>query len=298
MIVKTLSNESKTESNAKVTPHFKNTCYNEGIGRWHNTEFKDNLKQLRTQNRLTQAQFAERLFVSRSTVAKWENGLGLPNPESMDALEKVFGITAHEIATKEPETVIVEKNRKLRLVGQIIGWVAMLGLLIVLIILPFAIHNGRYGFTPDIVAGAYADREYFDTGDYRIYYFTFEGDLEDGRHWSDLQGWKVVRKHFWGSTVSYDNVQMHVITKNNYVVGQIYSIHGKNGYYNLINKAGHYKIENQGEPLIWDIPAELITATSVTIGGVEYELQNGFFFTTQEPVEYFKIGNEWYDVIE
>ena len=45
-------------------------------------EFKENPKQLRTQKGLTQAQPAEKLFVSRSTVAKWENGLGLPNPES------------------------------------------------------------------------------------------------------------------------------------------------------------------------------------------------------------------------
>jgi transcriptional regulator with XRE-family HTH domain len=61
---------------------------------------------------------AEKLFVSRSTVAKWENGLGLPNPESMATLEKFFDIIAGELATKEPERVIVKKNRKLRRIGQ------------------------------------------------------------------------------------------------------------------------------------------------------------------------------------
>ena len=261
-------------------------------------EFKDNLKQLRTEKGLTQAQLAEKLFVSRSTVAKWENGLGLPNPESMAALEELFGINTQQIATKEPEAVIVAKNRRLRLVGQILGWSAILALLVVMTILPFAIHNGRYGFTPDMAAGAYADSEYIDTGDCRIYYFTFEGDWEDGRHWSDLQGWKIVQKHFWGCTVDYDSVQMHVITKDNYVVGRIYSIKGKNGYYNLLRKAGHYKVDTPGESAIWDIPAELICATSVAISGEEYELQDGFFFITQEPVEWFKIGDVWYDVIE
>lgn len=260
-------------------------------------EFKDNLKQLRIQNGFTQAQLAEKIFVSRSTVAKWENGLGLPNPESMAALEELFGIASREIATKEPEVVIVEKNRKLRIVGQTVGLIAILALLIGMSILPFAIYNGSYGFTPDMAAGVYADRDYIDTDDYRIYFFTFEGDLEDGRQWSDLQGWKIIRKHFWGSTVSYENVQMQVITKNNYVVGQIYSIKGKNGYYNLINKAGNYKVEKLGESPIWNIPSELICATDITIGGIEYELQKGFFFITQEPVKYFKIGNEWYDVI-
>lgn len=262
-------------------------------------EFKDNLKQLRTRNHLTQAQLAQKLFVSRSTVAKWENGLGLPNPESMAALEALFGITAQEIATKEPETVIVGKNRKLRRIGQLIGWTAALALLILMSILPFAIHNGRYGFTPDMAAGSYADREYIDTGDYRIYYFAFEGnDLVTGQYWSDLQGWKIVEKHFWGCTVSSEDVQMHVITKDNYVVGQLYSVKGKHGYYNLLNKAGHYKVETPGESMIWDIPAELICAQRITISGVEYELREGFFFVTQDPVEWFQIGDVWYDVIE
>jgi len=261
-------------------------------------EFKDNLKRLRTSSGMTQAQLAEKLYVSRSTVAKWENGLGLPNPESMAALQALFDITAQQIATKEPESVIVEKNRKLRLVGQIVGWVAILLLLAIMSILPFEIRKGHYGFTPDMAAGAYADEAYIDTGDCRIYYFTFGGDLGDGRHWSDLQGWKIVKKHFWGYTVDYESVQMHVITKNNYVVGQLYSVKGKNGYYHLLNKAGHYKVEAQYGSTIWDIPEELICATSVTISGEEYALQDGFFFITQEPVKWFKIGDVWYDIIE
>ena len=95
-------------------------------------EFKEKLKQLRIQKGLTQAQLADKLFVSRSTVAKWENGLGLPNPESMATLEKLFEISAEELATKEPEKVIVKKNRKLRQIGQIVEWSIILVLLIVM----------------------------------------------------------------------------------------------------------------------------------------------------------------------
>lgn len=259
-------------------------------------EFKEKLKQLRMQKGLTQAQLAEQLFVSRSTVAKWENGLGLPNPESMAALEKLFHIIAEELATEEPERVIVKKNRTIRWIGQIVGWSTILILLIVMSYLPFAIHNGEYGFTPEMAAGSYTDREYIDTGDYRIYYFTFEGDWDDGRNWSDLQGFRPVKKHFWGCTVSEDSYTYKVFTKDNYVVGRLYTIKGENGYYNLINKAGHYTVEEPGMPAIWDIPDELITATAITIAGEEYELQEGFFFITNEPVKYFKIGDEWYDV--
>ena len=259
-------------------------------------EFKENLKQLRMHKGLTQAQLAEKLFVSRSTVAKWENGLGLPNAESMAMLEKFFDISVTELATEEPEKVIVKKNQRLRIIGEIILWATIFVLLIAMIYLPVAIHNGEYGFTPDMAAGSYADEAYIDTGDYRIYYFTFGGDWENGIHWSDLQGFKPVKKHFWGCTVSEDDYAYKVFTKDNYVVGRLYTIKGEDGYYNLIDKAGIYKAEQLGTPAIWDIPIELITATTITISGVEYELQEGFFFITNEPVRYFEIGDEWYDV--
>ena len=254
---------------------------------------------MRLEQGLTQAQLAEKLFVSRSTVAKWENGLGLPNPSAMEALETFFGISQAQIATTEPETVIVEKNRRIRwsLIGSIAGWAAMIALLVVMYILPFAIHRGDYGFTWDMVARVFADSDYIDTGDYRIYYFQFEGDTEDGFHWSTLQGWRPVQKHFWGFTVSDKDYNYRIITKNNYVVGRLYTIEGKNGYYNLVSKAGIYKAPDEtGNPMTWEIPAELITATSVSINGVEYELQDGFFFITQEPVEHFKIGDFWYTI--
>ena len=259
-------------------------------------EFKENLKQLRMKKGLTQAQLAEKLFVSRSTVAKWENGLGLPNTESMALLEELFDISASELATKEPEKVIVKKNQRLRIIGEIILWATIFVLLIAMIYLPVAIHNGEYGFTPDMAAGSYADEAYIDTGDYRIYYFTFGGDWENGIHWSDLQGFKPVKKHFWGCTVLEDDYTYKVFTKDNYVVGRLYTIKGEDGYYNLIDKAGIYKAEQLGTPAIWDIPSELITATTITISGVEYELQEGFFFITNEPVRYFEIGEEWYDI--
>ena len=75
----------------------------------------------RKKKNYTQCSLAEKLFVSRSTVAKWENGLGLPNPESMTALHGLFGITSEDISTEEPECVIVTKNRRLHLIGQIVG---------------------------------------------------------------------------------------------------------------------------------------------------------------------------------
>ena len=163
--------------------------------------------------------------------------------------------------------------------------------------LPCAIHSGDYGFTAEMAAGSYADDAYIDTGDYRIYFFQFEGDWDNSQHWTDLQGWRPVQKHFWGCTVSEEDYAYRVITKNNYVVGKLYSIKGKHGYNNILAKAHIYAApEESGTGMSWEIPPELITATAITIGGVQYELQQGFFFMTQEPVGYFQIGEAWYDV--
>ena len=77
-------------------------------------ELKDKLKQLRKDKGLTQAQLAETLFVSRSMVAKWENGLGLPGDSSYQSLLSYFGMTAEEFPlNEEVEAVYVAKNKRI-----------------------------------------------------------------------------------------------------------------------------------------------------------------------------------------
>ena len=61
-------------------------------------EFKENLKQMRLQNGLTQAQLAEKLFVSRRTGAKWENGAALSLHD--------FDFVVHECQVTESDYVL------------------------------------------------------------------------------------------------------------------------------------------------------------------------------------------------
>ena len=77
-------------------------------------EFREKLRKLRTERGLSQRELADGVFVSRSAVAKWENGLGLPSEASREALAVFFGVPVAELRTEEPEAVILEKNRKLR----------------------------------------------------------------------------------------------------------------------------------------------------------------------------------------
>ena len=77
-------------------------------------ELREKLRKLRTERGLSQQELADGIFVSRSAVAKWENGLGLPSDASREALAEFFGVPAADLRTEEPEAVILEKNRKLR----------------------------------------------------------------------------------------------------------------------------------------------------------------------------------------
>ncbi len=55
-------------------------------------EFKDRLKALRQQKGLSQEALAKEIYVSRSAIAKWESGLGIPNDSNIKELCKCFQV--------------------------------------------------------------------------------------------------------------------------------------------------------------------------------------------------------------
>ncbi len=75
-------------------------------------EFSEKLKELRGKKCISQAKLAADIHISRSAVAKWENGLGLPNDESLKMLADYFGVTIDElIPNKSSEEILVSKNK-------------------------------------------------------------------------------------------------------------------------------------------------------------------------------------------
>ena len=77
-------------------------------------QFHERLKKYRKEKKLTQKELAEHLHVSRSAIAKWENGLGLPSNDSSEEIATFFETTREDLlADRETEMVIVEKNSAL-----------------------------------------------------------------------------------------------------------------------------------------------------------------------------------------
>ena len=58
-------------------------------------EIKDILLKLRTKNSLSQDELAERIFVTRQAVSRWENGETVPNTETLKLLSKLFDVSIH-----------------------------------------------------------------------------------------------------------------------------------------------------------------------------------------------------------
>ena len=56
-------------------------------------EFNEKLKELRIKNNISQSGLAKEIYVSRSAIAKWENGLGMPSDDNLLAIEKYFHIS-------------------------------------------------------------------------------------------------------------------------------------------------------------------------------------------------------------
>ena len=75
-------------------------------------EFSEKLKELRSVKGISQAKLATDIHISRSAVAKWENGLGLPSDESLKMLAEYFGVGVGELLPdKNNEEILVEKNK-------------------------------------------------------------------------------------------------------------------------------------------------------------------------------------------
>ena len=73
-------------------------------------EFGEKIQKLRNENKWTQEQLAEKLYVSRTAVSKWESGKGYPNIDSLKDIAKLFNKTIDELLSSEEIIDIAKKE--------------------------------------------------------------------------------------------------------------------------------------------------------------------------------------------
>lgn len=75
-------------------------------------DFSQKLQLLRTEQRLTQEELAEKLFVSRTAVSKWESGRGYPNLDSLKQISNFFNVSIDELLCADELVCLAEKDVK------------------------------------------------------------------------------------------------------------------------------------------------------------------------------------------
>ena len=60
-------------------------------------ETKNVIYDLRTKLGLSQDELAEKVFVTRQAVSRWENGETVPNTETLKLLSKLFGVSINTL---------------------------------------------------------------------------------------------------------------------------------------------------------------------------------------------------------
>lgn len=60
-------------------------------------ETREILTKLRRENNLTQNELAEKAFVTRQAVSKWESGESVPNTETLKLLSKLFNVSINTL---------------------------------------------------------------------------------------------------------------------------------------------------------------------------------------------------------
>lgn len=74
----------------------------------------EKIKKYRTDNNLTQEEFAAKLFVTRNAVSKWENDNGYPNIDTLKDIAKLLNITIDELLGEDDvKTIAINTNEKL-----------------------------------------------------------------------------------------------------------------------------------------------------------------------------------------
>ena len=254
-------------------------------------KFKDRLKALRTERGLTQKELGEKIFVTRSAIAKWENGLGLPSAASYEALLSFFEVEREAFPlNEEEEKEEIKKNLRIHIIKEIVGWILILALGASPFLLLWAIDNG-YGFTSEMAAGkVFADNERIETEDYDFYLFSPLVILdENGEVESEIPTLgRIIKKNFYGYQLydrdKHPECTREVISPEGKKIGLLYSFEGDDCYYHFYKTIIYFFADFEKEELT---RSEQYILNEVYVNGERVELRDHVYFVTEENIDSF-----------
>lgn len=90
----------------------------------------EKIKELRKQNNLTQAEFAEQFSVTYQAVSKWENGKNLPNLTLLAKICKDFGLELDELMKDEEKAASIKEPVRKNNYKLIVGFLVVFAMCI------------------------------------------------------------------------------------------------------------------------------------------------------------------------
>lgn len=175
--------------------------------------FKDKLKELREQKGISQYELADKIFVSRSTIAKWENGLGMPGKASIESLCEFFQITKEELLKEDDPEIIINNVQKRSKKIIIILLIALIPLLLYSLAFTIAYCVEMYEDTITPQDGKYYSEKYLKKFDLegldmiagtniQLFQNSFYADIESYEVFDDYVTYVYNRLHY-STTISY-----------------------------------------------------------------------------------------------
>ena len=78
-------------------------------------EFGEKLQELRKNKGLTQEELGEILFVTRTTISKWESGRGYPSIDSLKAISSYFHVSIDDLLTADKALDLAQNEQQTKL---------------------------------------------------------------------------------------------------------------------------------------------------------------------------------------
>lgn len=252
-------------------------------------QFNEKLKELRTKKGVSQSELADGIYVSRSAVAKWENGLGLPSNESLRLLAEYFEVSADELyADSSTEKTIVNKNqiisrsRKLLIIISTACAVAVTAIIILAIFLGFQLNKPTSRGENNYYTGPLGVNGQLSGGG-------VEFDYENNEWLSGRSDWKSIKRDedIWLPDEKRTRVKYTLTTGESYVLSVHPSPSGFNGREILIGFAAvDLEYDSDIFEIVYGLPKEFSKYYSKEEGYANYHAgEINYLLTVKQPCQ-------------
>ncbi len=247
-------------------------------------EFKDKLKRLRRERSLSQQALADAIFISRSAVAKWENGLGLPSADSLQALANYFDVSPDYFTTDEPEQIIVEKNKTIYGFRRSFATAIMVLVILLIYLVSWLLPAEHFAFSSQAAVGVTNNAPCIQTENYDFYLFgtnLIVGEGDSKIQFLAVTNFLAVEQVGFLYRPVRVSCTRQAVMVNGSPFMTLVSLPGEGGWHNFLLRNYAGVVSN----------LSIVVYDTVTANGSQVPVLENCYFFTEQPVEMLILGD-------